>query len=429
VLSQDGFMNDSRPVVVIGGGLVGVCTAAYLQRAGRSVVVVDRQSARQAASLGNAGCINGSSVVPTAMPGVLWQVPGWLMQPDGPLVLRWRYLPRMVPWLMRFVAASQPARVAAQARALRALLGPALDAYQPLLDDAGANDLVTRRGYLIAYSSQSGMAGDEGGMALRRDNGVQIETLDATALRDFEPTLSHEFVGARYISETGHTLDPGALLARLTAQVIARGGRVVDAAATAIETNGAQAVAVHTDKGREAASAVVIAAGAWSAPFVRQLGDSIVFDTERGYHVEIPTPHEMPSRPVMWAEGKLFATPMNGRLRGAGTVELAGLEAPPNWRRADLLLGQLHKMFPGAVQGPKSTQSVDGARWQGFRPSTPDSLPVLGAASKVPNAFYAFGHGHVGLTAAASTGRTIAALVAGERPAIDLSPFSIGRFR
>lgn len=422
-------MNDSRPVVVIGGGLVGVCTAAYLQRAGHAVVIVDRQSSRQAASLGNAGCINGSSVVPIAMPGVLWQVPGWLMQPDGPLVLRWRYLPRMVPWLMRFVAASQPARVAAQARALRALLGPALEAYQPLLDDAGANDLVTRRGYLIAYSSQKGMAGDEGGMALRRENGVHVETLDAGALRAFEPTLSHDFVGARYIGETGHTRDPGALLARLSAQVVARGGRIVDAAATAIETNGAQAVAVHTDKGREAACAVVVAAGAWSAPFVRQLGDSIVFDTERGYHVEIPTPEEMPSRPVMWAEGKLFATPMNGRLRGAGTVELAGLQAPPNWRRADLLLKQLHRMFPGAVKGTKPTQSVDVARWQGFRPSTPDSLPVLGAASKVPNAFYAFGHGHVGLTAAATTGRTIAALVAGESPAIDLSPFAIGRFR
>ncbi|VVD72321.1 NAD(P)/FAD-dependent oxidoreductase [Pandoraea terrigena] len=422
-------MNDSRPVVVIGGGLVGVCTAAYLQRAGHAVVIVDRQSVRQAASLGNAGCINGSSVVPIAMPGVLWQVPGWLMQPDGPLVLRWGYLPRMVPWLMRFVAASQPARVTAQAHALRALLGPALDAYQPLLDDAGANDLVSRRGYLIAYSSQKGMAGDEGGMALRRDNGVHIETLGAAALREFEPALSHDFVGARYIGETGHTLDPGALLARLTAQVIVRGGRVVDAAATAIETNGAQAVAVHTDRGREPASAVVIAAGAWSAPFVRQLGDTLVFDTERGYHVEIPTPDEMPSRPVMWAEGKLFATPMNGRLRGAGTVELAGLQASPNWRRADLLLNQLYTMFPGAVKGAKPTQSVDGARWQGFRPSTPDSLPVLGAASKVPNAFYAFGHGHVGLTAAASTGRTIAALVSGERPAIDLAPFSIGRFR
>jgi len=422
-------MNDSRPVVVIGGGLVGVCTAAYLQRAGLPVVIVDRQSARQAASLGNAGCINGSSVVPIAMPGVLWQVPGWLLQPDGPLVLRWSYLPRMVPWLMRFVAASQPARVAAQARALRALLGPALDAYQPLLDDASANDLVTRRGYLIAYSSESGMQGDEGGMALRRENGVQIETLNAAALREFEPTLSNDFVGARYISETGHTSDPGALLARLTAQVVARGGRIVDSAAKAIETNGSQVVAVHTEAGREPARAVVVAAGAWSAPFVRQLGDDIVFDTERGYHVEIPTPVEMPSRPVMWAEGKLFATPMNGRLRGAGTVELAGLQAPPNWRRADLLLRQLHKMFPGAVAGEKSTQSVDGARWQGFRPSTPDSLPVLGAASKVPNAFYAFGHGHVGLTAAASTGRAVAALVAGERPLLDLSPFSIGRFR
>lgn len=419
-------MNASRPVVVIGGGIVGVCTAAYLQRAGLSVVIIDRQSTRQAASLGNAGCINGSSIVPIAMPGVLWQVPGWLLQPDGPLVLRWRYLPRMVPWLMRFIAASQPAQVAAQARALRALLGPALDAYQPLIDDANANDLLVRRGYLIAYSSADGMKGDEGGMALRTSNGVNIELLDAGALREFEPTLSHHFIGARYISETGHTTDPGALLAKLTAQFVARGGRVIDDAATAIETNGAQAVAVHSGSGRHEASAVVVAAGAWSAPFVRQLGDRIVFDTERGYHVEIASPAVMPSRPVMWAEGKLFATPMDGRLRGAGTVELAGLDAPPTWKRADLLLRQLMQMFPQAM-GPAGTP--EPTRWQGFRPSTPDSLPVLGPASRVPNAFYAFGHGHVGLTAAASTGREVAALVTGQRPSMDLSPFSIGRFR
>lgn len=419
-------MKDSRPVVVIGGGIVGVCTAAYLQRAGLQVVIVDRQSARQAASLGNAGCINGSSIVPIAMPGVLWQVPGWLLQPDGPLVLRWRYLPRMVPWLLRFIAASQPAQVAAQAKALRNLLGPALEAYQPLIDDADANHLLARRGYMIAYSTESGMKGDEGGMKLRSDNGVTIDTLDASALRDFEPTLSPHFIGARYISETGHTSDPGALLARLTERFIAGGGRVVDASATAIETNGAHAVAVHADGVRHETSAVVVAAGAWSAPLVRQLGDRLVFDTERGYHVEIAQPSEMPARPVMWAEGKLFATPMDGRLRGAGTVELAGLDAPPNWRRADLLLRQLKQMFPQVVS---AAGAPEPKRWQGFRPSTPDSLPVLGAASKVPNAFYAFGHGHVGLTAAASTGRAVAALVTGQRPALDLSPFSIGRFR
>ena len=197
--------------------------------------------------------------------------------------------------------------------------------------------------------------------------------------------------------------------------------------AVSIETNGAQAIAVHTRSARYDARAIVVAAGAWSARFAAQLGDRVLLDTERGYHVEIPALPAMPSRPVMWAEGKLFATPMQGRLRAAGTVELAGLRAPPDWRRADLLLRQLREMFSQA--GAASSDPASVTRWQGFRPSTPDSLPVVGAASKVPNAFYAFGHGHVGLTAAASTGRTIAALVSGERPDIDLSPFSIGRFR
>ena len=419
-------MTEKRPVVVIGGGFVGICTAAWLQRAGLPVRVIARQSARDAASLGNAGCINGSSIVPVAMPGVLWQVPGWLLQPDGPLVLRWRYLPRMAPWLARFVASSRPERVAGQARALRALLGPALDAYRPLLADAGAQDLLAERGYLIAYSSREGMAGDAGGVALRERNGIAIETLDARALREFEPTLSPRFVGARYIAETGHTT-PQALLARLTAHVIERGGEIVDDEAASIETNGAQAVAVHTRSTRHDARAVVVAAGAWSARFVAQLGDRVLLDTERGYHVEIPALPAMPARPVMWAEGKLFATPMQGRLRAAGTVELAGLHAPPDWRRADLLLRQLRQMFPDA--GAASADAASVTRWQGFRPSTPDSLPVIGAASRVPNAFYAFGHGHVGLTAAASTGRAIAALVAGERATLDLAPFSVARFR
>lgn len=419
-------MTDPRPVVVIGGGIVGVCTAAYLQRAGLPVLLIDRRSAKQAASLGNAGCINGSSVVPVAMPGVVWQVPGWLMDRDGPLVLRWRYLPRMMPWLARFIASSRPERVAEQARALRALLGPALAAYQPLIDEAKANDLVTQRGYLIAYSTEEAMRGDAGGMALRTGNGVMVEALDGRALREFEPALSPRFVGARYIGETGHTT-PHALLARLAAHVVERGGRMVDDDALSIETNGAQAVAVHTRSARYEARAVVVAAGAWSARFAAQLGDRVLLDTERGYHVEIPALPAMPSRPVMWAEAKLFATPMQGRLRAAGTVELAGLAAQPDWRRADLLLRQLREMFPQAAVASAEPASV--TRWQGFRPSTPDSLPVLGPASRVPNVFYAFGHGHVGLTAAASSGRAIAALVAGERAPLDLTPFSVARFR
>lgn len=417
----------SGRVAVIGAGLVGLCTALTLQRAGHAVTVIDPRGLRRAASLGNAGCVNGSSIVPVAMPGVLRNVPGWLLDREGPLVLRWSYLPRMIPWLLHFIAASRPDRVQAQARALRALLGPALQAYRPLLQASGAADLLVERGYTIAYSSEAGWQGDAAGMRLRAENGVRIEELDARQMRERLPTLSERFVRGRYIGETGHFRDPGEVLRRFGEHFVANGGRFVEQEAREIVLCDALATGVRTSLGVEAADAVVICAGAWSAELARQLGDKVRLDTERGYHVELAGQEALLDAPVMWAEGKLFVTPMAGRLRAAGTVELAGLRAPPNWRRAELLLAQIKRMFP--VLDQSLTLDRPGlAKWQGFRPSMPDSLPVIDRATHARNVLYGFGHGHVGLTGAATTARLLTELVEARPASIDLTAFAVRRF-
>ncbi|SDV48293.1 NAD(P)/FAD-dependent oxidoreductase [Chitinasiproducens palmae] len=421
-------MHSLQPrTIVIGGGLVGMCTALQLQQQGRAVTVVDPRSLKQAASLGNAGCVNGSSIVPVAMPGVVWQVPGWLRDPDGPLVMRWSRLPGMTPWLLRFLASSRPARVAAQARALRSLLAPALEAYRPLLARARATDLLRERGHTVLYSTDAGWRGDAAGMRLRADNGVAIEELDAGQLREAMPALSDRFVRGRRIAETGHFVDPGELLRRFCEHFVSHGGSFVDAPAERVEVRDGRAVAVVTRFGSLPALDVVVSAGAWSAKLARSLGDRVLLDTERGYHVEVPGAEHLLAAPVMWAEAKMFATPMAGRLRAAGTVELAGLQAPPTWRRAALLLEQLKRMFP-ALDAQLGLDTPGVGKWLGFRPSTPDSLPVISRASRVPNVLYGFGHGHVGLTGAAATARVLADLASGTQPALDLKPFSIQRF-
>ena len=432
--------SDTPPIVVLGAGIVGICTAAYLQRAGHRVLVIDRQAPGEAATFGNAGCINGSSVVPVAMPGVLKHVPKWLLDPQGPLVMRWRYLPTLAPWLVRFIASGEANKVAAQARALRALVGASLSDYAPLIQDAGLHDLIFQRGHLIAYTSDEGYAGDAGGMALRARNGVQIEEIGQADLRALEPDLSPAFLRARRIAETGHVSDPGQFTKRMAQAFVAAGGRIMQADILSLQTTGSRVSGVLTGNGVVPVQSVVIALGAWSATLTKQLGDRVLLDTERGYHIEVPqerTAAEVaagtlsagPRVPTLWNEGKMFATPMAGRVRAAGTVEFAGLEAPPDWRRAELLARQLATMYPRIDQDIKRVGSEHLPRWLGFRPSTPDSLPVIGPASHYANAIYAYGHGHIGLTAAASTGKVVTALIGGQPTGVDLQPFSVARFR
>jgi D-amino-acid dehydrogenase len=414
-----------KKVVVIGGGAVGVATASWLLRDGHDVTLVEPGAIAMGSSFGNAGCLNASSIVPMSMPGNVPKVPGWLVDPLGPLSIRWRYLPKIAPWLLAFLRAGTREKVTAQAASLRPLLHDSYGAYQPLVKAAGAQGLVFRNGHLVAYRTREDFSGDALGWQLRRDNGIAFDILERDALWQQEPSLSHDYTIGVFLPDNAHTTNPNRLISAFAAQFAADGGRIVKARATGFARDGARLSGVHTDAGTIAADAAVVAAGAHSKPFTEELGDRIPLDTERGYHIVIADPGVAPRTAILDATGKFVATPMEMGLRLAGTVEFAGLDAAPDWRRARQLLTLGRRLFPGlAAEHAEEKLSV----WMGFRPSMPDSLPVIGASRLCPDVFYAFGHGHVGLAAAATTGLVVSDLVAARPPRIAIGAFSPQRF-
>jgi D-amino-acid dehydrogenase len=420
-----GEMANGKKVAVIGAGMVGMATASYLQRDGHDVVVIDPNPPGEGASFGNAGCLNPSSVVPVATPDTWKHVPNYLSNPLGPLRIRWSYLPALAPWLIRLIRAGSPERIEAQAKALRTLLGPCLEALMPLVRHADAEGLVARNGILIAYRTQAAWDEDAYAWEVRRRNGVRWEELDADELRQFDPNLSRDFTRGKLVPDNGHCLDPGGLVGALAEAVQRDGGTFMRTRAVGFSLDGARLRAVRTAGGEVPADAAVIAAGAYSKPLAAELGDGVPLETERGYHAMLRAPEAMPRVPTTDAEAKFVATPMANGLRFAGTVELAGLKAAPDWRRARVLLQQACRLYPAlAEQYPEDRFTL----WMGHRPSLPDSLPVLGPSSRSPDVHYAFGHGHVGMTGGPYTGKVIADLISGRPAPIDLAPFRATRF-
>ncbi len=415
-------MNDTRPpVAVIGAGIVGICTALYLQRAGEAVVIIDPRGPGEGASRGNASIMAVSSCVPVATPGIGRRVPGMLMDPLAPLAIRWSYLPRLAPWLWRFLEASAPARVEAISVALRALLVESIGAYQPLLAEAGLSDMLRRNGSLLVFESDAKFAATQPYLDLQRRRGTVMDILAAEEIRQLEPSLAPIFRHAVFHRDNGHVVDNFRLAQSLAGDVVRRGGLIRQASARGFTFGPEGPTQVLTDSGAIDCRAVVLAAGAWSRTLVRQLGEDVPLDTERGYHVMLPEPGIMPRLPIFSSEGGCVATPLDGGLRIAGTVELGGLDAPPDPARAEVLLKRGRRLF-GALDDRGRSD------WMGFRPSMPDSLPVIGRSLRHRNAYLAFGHGHIGLTLAAITGRLVAALVEGREPGLDLAPYRSDRF-
>ena len=416
---------DRKTVAVIGAGMVGVAAARWLQRDGHEVTLIDPQPPGQGASFGNAGCFNPSSVVPIAMPGTLKKAPGYLMDPLGPLRIRWRYLPSLAPWLIRYIRAGTPERIEQQAVALKSLLFPCLDTLMDLARDAGAERYIARNGILMVYRTEAAWNAEAYAFDIRKRHGIEWHELNADELRQFDPNVSRDYIRARHLFNNGHCLDPGGLVAALAEAVQRDGGKLLRARATGFSLDGGKLRAVATDGGEVRADAAVLATGAHSKRLAATLGNAVPLETERGYHLMLSNPEVMPRVPTSDADAKFVATPMDGGIRFAGTVELAGLDAPPDWRRAERLLQLGRKLYPGLSEAhPQDRIKL----WMGHRPGMPDSLPVLGRSRRSPDVFYAFGHGHVGMTGGPYTGKVIADLVAGRPAPIDLTPFRPDRF-
>lgn len=408
-------------VAIVGAGVVGLACAAELQLRGHAVALIDPRPPGEYCSLGNAGCLSRASCVPLGLPGSWRKVPGWLLDPSGPLSIPPRYARRIAPWLWRLHRSTSLAAVRRIADALHPLLTTTIDAWRPLAQRAGVPELIRQDGYAFAYESATAFAGDALGRALREERGVRIDVLQGPAIREFDPALAPSLTHLVLLPEQGHCPNPLRLSRALASMLVAGGASLVARPATGFDVRGGRVARVLTDGDPIEADAVVVAAGAHSAPLAAALGDRVPLETERGYHVMLAAPSVVPRIPVMSGEGKYFATPMEEGLRVAGTVELAGLHAPPDPSRTDVLLAGAKRLLPGLVHG-----TVE--RWMGHRPSLPDSKPVIGHARAAVNAIHAFGHGHVGLTAAAPTARIVANLVEGRAPPIDIAPFAAARF-
>jgi D-amino-acid dehydrogenase len=412
-----------RRAIVVGAGIVGVCSASYLQRAGYDVELIDpaEPGSEDQCSYGNAGGICPGSCVPIGMPGMLKKVPEWLLDPEGPLFVRLGYLPQAMPWILRLLSAGRRSRVPAIADAMRALHADTFAAYAPLLKEAGCEDLLARRGQLFVHESVNAVSPSDFGLTLRRERGVAIEFMTEDEIRQHEPALAHRFKSAVFLPEQGQCKNPGRLVASLAAAFVRNGGRLTRGRVTGFETGPEGITAVTTESGRRAADTVVLSAGAWSKALAKTLGYRVPMEAERGYHVQVTGADPGLRTQTIWSERKFVASPMEGGLRFAGTIELSGISRPPNYRRADILLSMGREMV-------RNLQVGEVTRWMGNRPGMPDSLPVLGRAARHRNLIFAFGHGHTGLIAGAVTGRLVAEVAQGETPSIDLTPYRLERF-
>ena len=416
----------SGNVTVVGAGIVGICCACYLQRAGFTVTVVDRLGPGEATSFGNAGGLATGEIVPHATPGLIWEIPGWLLDPLGPLAVRWSYLPRAMPWLIRFLLAGSEPRVRNIAAALATLSEVSQADYQPILAAAGLSDIVARHDCLYVYDTEAQFLAEKFNWDLRREHGITFETLASAALHELEPDLAPGITFGVRMHGWYHVLNPYRLVTGLAEHFQRQGGKIERGEVLTVERaeRGAEGRVrrLRLGDGRTLeVERLVIAAGAWSTKLVKQLGSRAPLESHRGYHVTIPGTPIKPQRLVLYPPQGFVVVPMEMGIRVAGTVEIAGLEAPPNYKRAQVLLRKAKHIYP-ALEG------LTGEEWMGHRPALPDSLPVIGRSPVVENVYFAFGHGHLGLTFAATTGRMIAELAAGGTPSLDLRPFRIDRF-
>ena len=419
----DNLTADNADIAVIGAGIIGVACALQLARQGKRVVVIDKQPPGHGASFGNAGHLATEQVFPIADASILKRLPAMLMDPMGPLRLDWKYLPRALPWFSRLLLNLRPAPFQRTVAGLRALNESSLDAWKRLLHSIAHPDLLKEDGSLLVFERAESRPAVEALQARMRQQQVPVDFWSASAVRESAPQLSEQIQGGLFYPRTGHFLDPYQVVCELVSAAKTAGVQFFQQ-----EVQGGQlqahGVSLLTDQGRVTARQVLIACGAHSAKLTTALtGKRVPLDTERGYHLMLP--HEQGCLPfaVTSLERKFIMTPMAGGLRLAGTVEFAGLERPPFMERA----WQLHRLSKGLFR--RDLNAEDATPWMGFRPSLPDSLPVIDKVGD-GKVLLAFGHQHLGLTQAAVTAEMIAQLASPSThsgvPTMDA--YRLGRF-
>ncbi|MER8444552.1 FAD-binding oxidoreductase [Mesorhizobium sp. M1066] len=416
-------MNSDVPIdiAIIGGGIIGICAAASLAEAGRRVTVFDRTGICEETSSGNAAAFAFSDVLPLAHKGMIRQLPKWLADPLGPLSIPPAYLPRLLPWLIRFWRAGAPGKYEASLAAQAGMMKLAEAEWMGLLDRSSTRSMLREDGSLELYESEAEFQAGLPGWAARERFGIGFRHVEGEELAALQPGLSPRFIKGTFVPGWKTVADPKLLGKAVWAYAQAKGARFELARIGQVAADQDGATLTLGDGTTRQARQLVVAAGAWSHLLARQLGDRIPLETERGYNTTLPTSAFDVKRMLIFSGHGFVVTPLETGLRVGGAVELGGIERPPNYARSKALLRKAQKFLPGL-------DPLGGREWMGFRPSLPDSVPAIGGAPGRRSVVYAFGHGHLGLTQAAATGRLIRDLVLGQTPPIDLAPFSPQRF-
>ncbi|MGE1173421.1 FAD-binding oxidoreductase [Pseudomonas sp. BW7P1] len=396
--------NITHDIAVVGAGIIGVACAWRLAQQGLRVIVVDPQEPGHGASFGNAGHLATEQVFPIADLSILKRLPAMLMDPMGPLRLDWKYLPGAVPWFTRLLLNLRPAPFQRTVAGLRALNEHSLDAWLRLLDDIQRPELLKVEGSLLVFERPDSRPAIEALQARLLQQQVPVDVWSASAVRDRAPQLSEHLQGGLFFQDTGHFIDPYRVVCELVNAAKASGVQFVK---QRVEGGQVQEHGVNllTADGTLSTRQVLIACGAHSATLTAALtGKKVPLDTERGYHLMLPHEHDRLPFPVTSLERKFIMTPMSEGLRLAGTVEFAGLDAPPTMARA----WQLHRLSKGLFRNELNIEAA--TPWMGLRPSLPDSLPVIDRVCD-GKVLLAFGHQHLGLTQAAVTAEMVGGMV------------------
>ncbi|GHC73561.1 NAD(P)/FAD-dependent oxidoreductase [Limoniibacter endophyticus] len=415
-------MGELKPsVLVAGAGIIGIASACTLASRGHQVRVVDRLGICEGTSSGNAGAFAFSDLLPLAQKGVLTKIPKWLADPLGPLSIPPAYFPKLLPWFGHFLRASQVKNRERSITAQASLMALAREEWYALMQRSGTSGMRRAEGSLELYETEQGFRASLPGWDVRVRNGISFEHVSGARLAELQPGLDKRFRRGTFVPGW-ETVDDPKLLGEVLWKYAESLGAVFEQAEVAGLSTGQTYANLHLADGRTlTADKVVICAGAWSHQLARQLGDRIPLETERGYNSTLPLSALDLKRQLIFSEHGFVMTPLSIGIRIGGAVELGGLERGPDYRRSEAMLTKAKTFLPDLdISG--------GRQWMGYRPSLPDSLPVIDYASRSRAVIYAFGHGHLGLTQAAATAKLVSELATNQVAGIDLSPFSATRF-
>lgn len=408
-------------VIVVGGGMVGIATAIWSQREGCKVTLIDKGAPADRASFGNAGVLASASVLPVTMPGLIGKIPKIVLDPCEPIFLRWSYLPRFLPWALKYLAHANAPEARRIAEALQPIIGNSLEDHLALAKGTPALPHIKANDFAVLYKDRPAFESDALGRQIRKELGFEWSEHADAERRDYDPVLSNELGFLAALHNHGQITDPGAYMQDLRAHFEASGGTILSRTVSDVTHCNGRATGVMTDEGPVPADRVAITAGAWSPLLTRKLGVKIPLEAESGYHLEFWDPSFLPRAPTLVPGKKLIFSPMKGRLRVAGAVEFGGLKNTGQDKVFALLKTALMDVLPGFTYSRET-------RWFGHRPAPTDSVPIIDELDGIKGVFLGFGHQHVGLTGSARTGQILAQLINGKRPNIDLSPYKVARF-